>query len=1291
MTEQNSQNSLIPLNSIVKLKGKSNYTEWSFLMNLLIRKEKFGSTKKVINENLELRLQTLIATSVSEHVLTSITHCTSYNEMLLKLEALYGKRTDDLQQLYSEYHNFKYDNNLTALENVNRLEALKFKIEKLGDVISEAAFKATILNILPKRFSGIISGCHLKPDLTLAQLIDGLDSEDLRLTRLRNVISERNPKNTMTSGAVCLVNKPGNQVKNSHTTNKSASNEKNGLFCRYCKAVGQHTIDKCPELEKRKNSKCFKCGAKGHYSKNCTADKVDTDKTDKTSAFVACINHSSLDDLHSAFSSTTETLKRVKIDPNTWVMDCACTAHVCNNRSNFQSLMETSTGLTIGDNQVINVKEIGTVRAKCASSLLEFQNVLFNPSSPANLISVIKLLQNGWEIKEFTLTEIVLSKNNQHEIRAPLDSKTNLWIAHSIEIVPPENIALLSLHDWHRSFAHQNIKHTKKILKQYQIQYTNTNVSNCMPCLKGKAIRPPFRESGTKSKAVGDLVHSDLLTAPSPSLGKSKYALVLKDDYTKYRTVYFLKTKDNTVKCFEHLFRLIKTQTGNKVKCLRTDNGTEEDNKEINKLCHKFGIIHETSCTYTPEQNGKIEREMRTESEAATTLLIDSNLSNEFWAEAINYTVFTLNRTANSNVEGKSPYEVFFNKKPFDIRFLRPFGLKVVAHIPKCKRRKFNPKGEEGIFVGYSPTTKGYKVYIPESNTFEITRSVRFNIEEKIANETNEEIRTEPEPEEIAADDDVLVTEIDLDWTDDESEDNRETAMISYLSIPERFNDLKNLNENDREFWMRAVREEFNSMIKNGVWKFVPHKKQPLVDTKWVFRLKDTELGQIPRARLVARGFKDKTAANTITYAPVVSIVTVRAILAVARQKGLIIRTADIETAFLNGHLTEPVYLKPPQGLDVKKGIVLELQKSLYGLKQAPKCFYDKIDSVLTKAGFERSKHDYCLYVKSSETEYIIIALYVDDLLIAASNENNMRYTLEVLKTHFTVKVAENVRKFIGIEIVIDDRETAINQKTFIESSADKFKVSNCRPIHNPMEPKLDLSKSNSPQDKKDVKPFQRLVGTLRYIAERTRPDISFSLGKLSQYSHVATPELYTYLLRVLKYLVTTKDLKLVYKKGCEKPLEAYCDASWANDENRKSISGYIIRIFGCIVQYKTQKQTMVALSTAEAEYIALSECCRELIWLRGILADLKIDLSDLSSPVNVFEDNQSTIKIAENRTNYKRTKHVDIKYHHVKDLVSKGLVHLVYVESNKQIADGMTKSLPNSTFGNFVKTLHLH
>lgn len=248
----------------------------------------------------------------------------------------------------------------------------------------------------------------------------------------------------------------------------------------------------------------------------------------------------------------------------------------------------------------------------------------------------------------------------------------------------------------------------------------------------GKMHRMPFPKSESRTKGPGEIIHVDVCgPMESESVGGSRYFLLIKDDYSHFKTVYFLSHKSQVKEKVEEFLRYVKNNLNFNVKIFRSDNGLEMTNNDMQKMLKYYGIRHQTSVAYTPEQNGSAEREMRTIVEAARTMIHAKNLKKNLWAEAVNTAVYILNRSGTSPQSGKTPYEAWFGKKP-EIKYFKIFGTEVSTHIPKEKRRKWDSKANNGIFVGYDENIKGYRVYYPERNKVEVCRDITFKNKSKV-------------------------------------------------------------------------------------------------------------------------------------------------------------------------------------------------------------------------------------------------------------------------------------------------------------------------------------------------------------------------------------------------------------------------------------------------------------------------------------------------------------------------------------------------------------------------------
>lgn len=520
------------------------------------------------------------------------------------------------------------------------------------------------------------------------------------------------------------------------------------------------------------------------------------------------------------------------------------------------------------------------------------------------------------------------------------------------------------------ALGHQNVTHVKKFLQSRNIEFINEDFT-CEACVYGKHHRGSFKSREEKSKTCGEIIHTDVCGPFSEtSIGGSRYFLLLKDDFSHFRFVYFMKQTSEVASIIKKAVRLIQKKHGYGIRILRSDNGTEFVNEELKVFFEELGIHHQRTVPYTPEQNGCAEREMRTIVESARTMLRSKQIDKKFWAEAVNLAVHVLNRSGTSTITDKSPYELWYNKEA-KVDHLHIFGSEVFIHIPKEKRHKLDPKAAKCMFVGYDDHSKGHRVWNPKTGKIEISRDVVFLLEESMA---TLDIGTEKEAKEKASNadnEDANNKDAEDHVTPEQREersaicnlDNRNVidrrlrdrstitatkrltyfasgdhcAMLAISKEPKSYEQA--IQSDDHEQWERAMNEEYDSLIKNRAWILVKTPvDQRVIDNRWIYKVKENPDGSINRykARLVVRGFTQEYGIDYHeTFSPVVKYTSIRMILALAAAKKMKLRQFDVKTAFLNGDLEENIYMSQPIGYDDKSGRVCKLSKSLYGLKQA--------------------------------------------------------------------------------------------------------------------------------------------------------------------------------------------------------------------------------------------------------------------------------------------------------------------------------------------------------------------
>lgn len=496
--------------------------------------------------------------------------------------------------------------------------------------------------------------------------------------------------------------------------------------------------------------------------------------------------------------------------------------------------------------------------------------------------------------------------------------------------------------------------------------------------------------------------------------------------------------------------------------------------------------------------------------------------------------------------------------------------------------------------------------------------------------------------------------------------------------VPTSYQEIQ--NRDDRLQWEQAIKDEIDSLLINNTWSLVPkpHNRN-IIDNKWVFTIKSDEYGNPLKykARLVARGFSQEYLVDyNETFAPVARISSFRFILAFSNQFNLLVHHMDVKTAFLNGILKEEIYMKIPEGVKSKSNQVCKLHKALYGLKQAARCWFEMFELALKDKGFQNSSVDRCIYIldKGNIFRNIYVVLYVDDLIIATANAETMTSFKNYLMKKFRMVDLNQIKFFVGIKIERCKNRVTLDQSAYLKTVLSKFNMHECNPVSTPLPSKLNYVALNS-NEKYDA-PCRNLIGCLMYAMLCTRPDISIAVNILSRYMNKNNKELWQCLKRVLRYIKGSLDLKLTYIQGDYNDLLCgYVDSDWGSNEiDRKSTTGYLFKLFDrCTVSWNTKRQISVAASSTEAEYMALFEAVREALWLKSLATSININISE---PITIYEDNNGCISIANNPTNHKRSKHIDIKYHFSREQIENNIIKLQYLPTGKQLADALTKPL---------------
>nr|KYP66022.1 Retrovirus-related Pol polyprotein from transposon TNT 1-94 [Cajanus cajan] len=489
--------------------------------------------------------------------------------------------------------------------------------------------------------------------------------------------------------------------------------------------------------------------------------------------------------------------------------------------------------------------------------------------------------------------------------------------------------------------------------------------------------------------------------------------------------------------------------------------------------------------------------------------------------------------------------------------------------------------------------------------------------------------------------------------------------------------------------WRQAMQAEIDALERNNTWSMqpLPSGKKAL-GCKWVYRIKYNSDGTIERfkARLVVLGnHQEKDINYTETFAPVVKMVTVRTVLAVAAAKSWELHQMDVHNAFLHGDLHDEVFIRMPPGFSVSTpNMVCKLRKSLYGLKQAPRCWFTKLSHALISYGFQQSCLDHSLFTLHQEGVQLVVLIYVDDLIIACNVSSAIKRFKAYLNECFHMKDLGKLKYFLGIEVARNPTGIFLCQRKYTLDIISEAGLLGAKPAGTPLEQNHHLSLATGALLANPER-YRRLVGRLIYLCF-TRPELSFSVHTLSQFMQEPRIEHWEAALRVVRFLKGNPGQGILLSRNCDLQLHGWCDSDWASCPlTRRSVTGWLVQLGQSPISWKTKKQQTVSRSSAEAEYRSMATTTCELKWLKGILSNLGITHT---KPMIIHCDSQAALHIAKNPVFHERTKHIEVDCHFVRDEVFRHNILPTYVSTTDQLADIFTKALRKSQFESFLGKL---
>jgi len=787
--------------------------------------------------------------------------------------------------------------------------------------------------------------------------------------------------------------------------------------------------------------------------------------------------------------------------------------------------------------------------------------------------------------------------------------------------------------------------------------------------------------------------------------------------------VYLISHKSEALDCFRRFVHEVENQMDKSLKTLRTDRGREYLSDQFRSLCEEKGIVRHLTIPGTPQQNGVAERRNRTLLEMVRSMLAQANLPISFWGDALLTAAYILNRVPSKSVPS-TPYELWTGRSP-NLDHLRPWGSAGYVHSTSHKYGKLGPRASKKVFIRYPASSKGYVMYgeHPSGGLTEIeSRDVEF-LEDEFPRigEVDKDSQLYELQEEVP----FVSGRIPAVSGSEPIDSTLETQVIRRSQrglIPRRhFDDIEGrvlmcamsddieptsyeevLTSPNRDQWLIAMKEEMDSMDKNKVWELVdlpPNRKA--IGNKWVLKIKRRADGLIDKykARLVAKGYTQMEGVDFLeTFSPVVRFDSIRVILAMVAHLDLELHQMDVKTAFLNGELDEEIYMDQPIGFvtEGQEGKVCRLKRSIYGLKQSSRQWYLRFHEAVTSIGLTMMEEDHCVYVQRTRDGFLILSLYVDDILLVGNNLEMINAIKEWLSSVFEMKDLGEASYILGVKISRDRsrRLLSLSQETYLRKILERFNMDNSKPVDTPVDKGCTLSISQCPnteEEKKlmEKKPYASAVGSLMYLMKCTRPDICFAVGLVSRYQSNPGEKHWKVVKRIMRYLRGTYDYALVFQGGDMK-VRGYTDADFGGDiDSSVSTSAYVFTLGGGSISWRSKKQDCVAQSTMEAEYVASSEAGRHASWLSAFLRELGVTVQ-ADEPVEIRIDNTAAIQFAHDPKFHDRGKHIRRRYHYIRGLIRDKEVILSYIPSAEMLADPLTKPLSRNVFESHVRRMGL-
>nr|GEW18048.1 retrovirus-related Pol polyprotein from transposon TNT 1-94 [Tanacetum cinerariifolium] len=866
-----------------------------------------------------------------------------------------------------------------------------------------------------------------------------------------------------------------------------------------------------------------------------------------------------------------------------WYLDSGCSKHITRDRSQLINFVQRFLGTVKFRNDHI-AKIMGYGDYKIGN--VTISKVYFVEGLRHNLFSVGQFYDSDLEVAFYQHTCFICNLDGVDLLTGSRGN--NLYTLSLRDMMASSPICLFSKASktkswlWHRRLSHLNFGAINHLARQglvrglTKLKFKKDHL--CSTCAMGKSKKKshkPKSEDTNHEKIY--LLHMDLCGPMRvESVNGKKYILVIVDDYSRFTWVKCLRSKDEAPKFIIKFLKMIQVRLKVPVRRIQTDNGTEFVNQTLREYYEQVGVSHKTSVARSSQQNGVVERRNRTLIEAARTMLIYAQALLFLWAEAVATACYTQNRSIIRLHPRKTSYELLHNKLP-DLSFLHIFGALCYPTNDSENLGKLQPKVDIGIFIGYAPTKKAFQIYNRRPALNDMTpATISSGLMPKPSSSTPyvppsrndwdllfqllfDELLTPPPSVDPPASEVIALIVDVMPPVQAES-----TSSPSLTTVDQDAPSPIAHMENDSLFGVpipevasaqsssTAIQEELNEFERLEVYELVPRPDKVMVITlKWIYKVKLDELGGIlkNKARLVARGYRKKEGIDfEESFALVARLEAIRIFLAYAAHINMVVYQMDVKTAFLNANLREEVYVSQLDGFvdQDNPNHVYKLKKALYGLKQAPRAWCDMLSSFLISQDFSKGSVDPILFIRRNDNNLLLVQIYVDDIIFAASTPELCDLFAKLMCSKFKMSMMGKISFFLGLQISQSSRGIFINQSKYDLESIKKYGFEFCNPVDTPM-----VEKSKLDKDKEG-----KFVDPSHYC------DSLVALTAITYADHVGY------------------------------------------QDTRRSTSGSLQFLRERLISWSSKRKKSVAISSTEAEYIALSGCCAQILWMRSQLTD---------------------------------------------------------------------------------------